>query len=73
MTGFGSESSTQMELSGWPNRQPRLALRLRSFRWEEEPLQKAQATKERLLFKGFSGSSGDATNTSLPSYDGGFF
>lgn len=72
MTGFGSESSTHTELSGWPNRQPRLVLRLRSFRWEDEPLQKAQATKERLLFKGFSGRSGDATKTSLLSYDGFF-
>lgn len=61
MTGLGRASSTQTEPSGRPNRQPRLVLRLRSSRWEEEPLQKAQAMNERRLFNGFGGSSGGTT------------
>lgn len=53
MTGLGSASSMQTQLSGCPNRQPREVLRLRPSRWEEEPFQKAQAMKERLLLRGF--------------------
>lgn len=56
MIGLGRESSTQMELSGWPKRQPREAPESDvddSLRLDEEPRQKAQLMRERLLLKGF--------------------
>lgn len=65
MTGFGSVSSTHTQLSGCPNRQPRDApARDSSFRCEEEPRQKAQVMRDRLLFKGFWDKSEKTTRLS---------
>lgn len=61
MTGFGRVSPAQTELSGWPNKQPRAVLRDSSFRFEEEPRQKAQAMSERLLLNGFPEKSEEMT------------
>lgn len=61
MTGFGRASSKQTALSGWPNRQPWGSPRDSSFRWEEEPRQKAQVMRERLLLNGFWEKSEETT------------
>lgn len=54
MTGFGRASSTHTELRGWPNKLPRAAPPTDgSFRWGEEPLQKAQVMSERLRLNAF--------------------